>query len=44
MCQNIFKNEEKKERKESFTRLFVSLASSMIKGQQTMQKTVANNK
>ena len=28
MCQNIFKNEEKKQRKEEFTRLFVSLVAS----------------
>lgn len=36
MCQNIFKNEEKKQRKEDFTRLFVSLAAS--EAQRTMQQ------
>lgn len=29
MCENIFKNQEEKKRKEDFTRLFVALASNV---------------
>lgn len=35
MCQNVFKNDKEKERKEEFTRLFVVLAQSAIKGTQS---------
>lgn len=31
MCQNIFKNTEAKQRKEAFTRLFVTLAANSVK-------------
>lgn len=29
MCENVFKNEEKRQRRETFTRLFASLAVSV---------------
>ncbi len=35
MCQNVFKNDNNKERKEEFTKLFVMLAQSAIKGNQS---------
>ena len=31
MCQNVFKNEEEKKRKEDFTKLFVSIVSNSQK-------------
>lgn len=41
MCQNIFANNEEKQRKEVFTRLFVTLAANTAKNmQQTPKKVV----
>lgn len=35
MCQNVFKNDKEKERKKEFTKLFVMIAQSAIKGNQS---------
>ena len=42
MCQNVFKNEEKKQRREDFTRLFAGLAT--VAAQKMVQQSYKANR